>query len=51
MPVLGSTGRGSDVMAPMALPLVGGMLVELLTLFVVPVLWCAVAEFQVRRET
>ena len=39
LPVLTATGRGSDVMRPMALPVVGGMLVELLTLFVVPVLW------------
>ncbi len=49
LPVISSQGRGSDVMAPMALPIVGGMLVELLTLFVVPVLWCAVAEFQWKR--
>lgn len=39
LPVLTATGRGSDVMRPMALPVVGGMMVELLTLFVVPVLW------------
>ncbi|MCA9616068.1 MAG: efflux RND transporter permease subunit, partial [Myxococcales bacterium] len=39
LPVLTATGRGSDVMRPMALPVFGGMAVELLTLFVVPVLW------------
>ena len=39
LPVLTATGRGSDVMRPMALPVFGGMIVELLTLFVVPVLW------------
>ncbi len=39
LPVLTATGRGSDVMRPMALPLVGGMALELMTLFVVPVLW------------
>ncbi len=44
MPVIAAHGRGSDVMAPMALPIVGGMLIELLTLFVVPVLWCLVEE-------
>nr|WP_217910166.1 efflux RND transporter permease subunit [Pseudenhygromyxa sp. WMMC2535] len=48
LPVIGAQGRGSDVMAPMALPIVGGMLVELLTLFVVPVLWCAVEELKLR---
>jgi copper/silver efflux system protein len=35
--VLITTGRGSDVLQPMALPVVGGMLIALLTLFVVPV--------------
>lgn len=39
LPVITSTGRGSDIMAPMALPIFGGMLIELITLFVVPVLW------------
>ncbi|MCB9742864.1 MAG: efflux RND transporter permease subunit [Alphaproteobacteria bacterium] len=44
LPVITSQGRGSDVMVPMALPMVGGMAVELVTLFVVPVLWCALEE-------
>ncbi|WP_193212624.1 efflux RND transporter permease subunit [Luteolibacter marinus] len=39
LPVLTSTGRGSDLMAPMAVPIFGGMLVELMTMFVVPVLY------------
>ncbi|MCF8331957.1 MAG: efflux RND transporter permease subunit [Bacteroidales bacterium] len=39
MPILSSTGRGSDVMVPMAIPAFGGMLIELITLFVVPVLY------------
>jgi copper/silver efflux system protein len=39
MPVLTSTGRGSDVMVPMAIPTFGGMTVALLTLFVVPILY------------
>ena len=39
-----STGRGSDVMAPLALPIVGGMAIEVITLFVVPTLHCAGAE-------
>jgi len=39
LPVLTSTGRGADVMVPMAIPTFGGMTVQLLTLFVVPVLW------------
>ncbi|MFO7565785.1 MAG: efflux RND transporter permease subunit [Enhygromyxa sp.] len=51
MPVIAAEGRGSDVMAPMALPIVGGMLVELLTLFVVPVLWCLVEERRLARRS
>lgn len=39
MPVIFATGRGSDVAKAMAWPVVGGMAVELLTLFVVPVLY------------
>ena len=39
LPVLTATGRGADIMLPMALPLVGGMALELLTMFVVPVLF------------
>jgi len=39
LPVLTSTGRGSDVMVPMAIPSFGGMLVVLLSVFVVPVLY------------
>ncbi len=40
IPVLTSTGRGSDVMVPMAIPSFGGMLVVLISIFVVPVLYC-----------
>lgn len=39
MPVVTSQGKGSDVMVPMALPLMGGMAIQLVTLFVVPVLY------------
>lgn len=37
LPVLWSTSTGSEVMKPMAIPAIGGMMVELVTLFVVPV--------------
>ena len=39
MPVLTLTGRGADIMIPMAIPSVGGMVIALLTLFTVPVLY------------
>lgn len=49
IPVLISTGRGSDVMKPMAIPTVGGMSVVLITIFVVPCCYCALMEFRLRR--
>ena len=49
LPVITSHGRGADIMAPMALPSIGGMLTILLTLFVVPVLYAAVQERRLRR--
>ncbi len=48
LPVITSRGRGSDVMLPMALPAMGGMAIELLTLFVVPVLYAAREEGRLR---
>jgi Cu(I)/Ag(I) efflux system membrane protein CusA/SilA len=44
LPVLTSTGRGSDIMVPMAIPSFGGMLIETITMLVVPVLYCALKE-------
>lgn len=44
LPVLTSTGRGADVMIPMALPTVGGMLFVTLSLFTVPVLYSWIEE-------
>jgi Cu(I)/Ag(I) efflux system membrane protein CusA/SilA len=48
VPVLTSTGRGSDVMVPMAIPSFGGMAIELMTLFFVPVSYCLVQEIRLR---
>jgi len=44
LPVLTSSGRGADIMIPMAIPSVGGMIFVLLTMFTVPVLYCLVEE-------
>ena len=49
LPILTSTGRGSDIMIPMAIPSFGGMLVALITLFVVPVLFSWIKELKVGR--
>ncbi len=49
LPILTSTGRGSDIMIPMAIPSFGGMLVALITLFVVPVLYSWMKEVKVKN--
>lgn len=48
LPVLTSTGRGSDIMAPMAIPSFGGMVIEILTMLIVPVLYCLVQEIKLK---
>jgi Cu(I)/Ag(I) efflux system membrane protein CusA/SilA len=48
IPVLTSTGRGSDIMLPMAIPSFGGMTIELLTMLIVPVLYCWIREIRLR---
>jgi len=44
IPVFTSTGRGSDIMVPMAIPSFGGMTIEILTMLIVPVLFCWLKE-------
>jgi Cu(I)/Ag(I) efflux system membrane protein CusA/SilA len=46
LPVLSSTGRGADIMVPMAIPSFGGMAVGLISILVVPVTYCALKERQ-----
>jgi Cu(I)/Ag(I) efflux system membrane protein CusA/SilA len=49
LPVLTATGRGSDIMGPMAIPSFGGMLVVLISSFVIPVLYSWRAERQLKK--
>jgi len=49
MPILWATGRGSDIMKPMAIPSIGGMSVAVVTIFIVPALFCAVEEWKWKR--
>ncbi len=49
MPIFWATGRGSDVMKPMAIPSIGGMTVAILTIFIVPCLFSAVEERKWKR--
>jgi len=50
LPVLTSTGKGSDIMVPMAIPSVGGMLIATLTIFVLPVLYSMWQEQKLKRS-
>jgi len=50
LPVLTSTGRGADVMLPMAIPSFGGMLIQTLTMFTVPVLYALWQEGKLKWE-
>jgi Cu(I)/Ag(I) efflux system membrane protein CusA/SilA len=50
LPVITSTGKGSDIMVPMAIPLFGGMTIEVLTMFVVPVLYSMWQERKLKME-
>lgn len=49
LPILSSTGRGADIMVPMAIPSFGGMAIELITLFVIPVLYSMWHEAKINR--
>ncbi|MBU4307030.1 MAG: efflux RND transporter permease subunit [Candidatus Aminicenantes bacterium] len=51
LPVLTSTGRGADIMVPMAIPTFGGMCFALLTVFTVPVSYCWLKERQVKKNS
>ena len=44
LPVLTASGRGADIMVPMAIPTFGGMVFTVVTMQVVPVLYCAIEE-------
>jgi Cu(I)/Ag(I) efflux system membrane protein CusA/SilA len=48
LPVITSSGKGSNTMIPMALPSFGGMAAGLLTILIVPLLYANVEEFRLR---
>lgn len=50
IPVLTSTGKGADIMVPMAIPSFGGMTLQVMTMFVVPVLYSMWQESKVKRN-
>lgn len=48
LPVFLTEGRGSDVMQPMAIPSVGGMAIQVITMFITPCVYCLVEEWKLR---
>ncbi|WP_457616387.1 efflux RND transporter permease subunit [Lutibacter sp.] len=50
IPVLTATGKGSDVVIPMAIPSFGGMLLQVMTMFVVPVLYSMWKENSLKKQ-
>jgi len=51
LPVLSSTGKGSDIMVPMAIPTFGGMIIQIMTIFVVPLFQAIWRENAVKNAT
>ena len=49
LPILTSTGRGADIMIPMAIPAFGGMLFAAVTYFIVPVLYAMREERKLKK--
>ena len=50
LPVLTSTGKGADIMVPMAIPTFGGMIIQVMTIFVVPLFQAMWREYAVKKE-
>ncbi|MGE4539489.1 MAG: efflux RND transporter permease subunit [Desulfovibrio sp.] len=51
LPILTSRGRGADIMVPMAIPSFGGMTIAILSVFIVPILYCWVEERKLKRSS
>lgn len=50
LPVLSSSGRGADIMVPMAIPSFGGMTLQVITMFTVPVLYFIYLNAKLRKD-
>jgi len=49
LPVLTSTGRGADIMVPMAIPAFGGMIAAAVTYYIVPTLYSMREEYKLKK--
>ena len=50
IPILTSTGKGSDIMIPMSIPIFGGMLIDITSYFIVPVLYSLKEEWPLKKK-
>ena len=50
LPVLSSSGKGSDIMIPMAIPMFGGMVIQVMTVFVVPLFQSMWRETAIQKQ-
>lgn len=50
LPIFTSTGRGSDIMIPMAIPAFGGMIIDISSYFIVPVLFALREEYKLKKR-
>jgi Cu(I)/Ag(I) efflux system membrane protein CusA/SilA len=50
IPVITSNGRGSDIMLPMAVPIFGGMMIQIVTMLIIPVIYCLIQELKLKSE-
>jgi Cu(I)/Ag(I) efflux system membrane protein CusA/SilA len=50
LPILSSTGKGADIMVPMAIPTFGGMIIQVMTVFVVPLFQSIWREREVKHK-
>ncbi|RXP44977.1 efflux RND transporter permease subunit [Lutibacter sp. HS1-25] len=50
LPVLTATGKGADIMIPMAIPTFGGMTIQIMTMFIVPILQCFWREGEIIKR-
>jgi Cu(I)/Ag(I) efflux system membrane protein CusA/SilA len=50
LPILTSTGKGAEIMIPMAIPAFGGMLIQSISVFIVPVLYAMWQENRVYKQ-
>jgi copper/silver efflux system protein len=51
LPVLSSTGKGADIMVPMAIPVFGGMILQVMTVFVVPLFQAMWRENSIKADS